>query len=284
MKSFGRTRTWKRVQEDPVLAGALAFALVATAHAEYTLATATHVHPWVAIAVPGALDLYVIRALARGKDVLLAVLLMVAANVTSHLIAADVLAVDWKVISAVGALAPLLLWRVHALARTRNRVELLWGKEAGASDALAEPGAESAPDQQECAPALAPSAPHSEDAFGPMLMRALSHSPDAPVEYHQDACDGLHPLRVACSEHTALAPSAPDHVPAEWSAPVLHLPTSPEFTALQPGDEDYLPEAKAYVATTPEPSVRGFMKVMRMAGRGIGQKRAERLLTHLGAR
>lgn len=219
-----RTRTWKRVQEDPVLAGALAFALVATAHAEYTLATATHVHPWVAIAVPGALDLYVIRALARGKDVLLAVLLMVAANVTSHLIAADVLAVDWRVISAVGALAPLLLWRIYALKRVQD---------AGAP-ALAESGAGSAPDLQECTPAL--------------------------------------------------APSAPDHVPAEWSAPVLHLPTSPEYTALQPGDDDYLAEAEAYVSTTPEPSVRGLMKIMRAADRGIGQKRAERLLAHLGAR
>lgn len=279
-----RTRTLQRVRQDPVLAGALAFALVATAHAEYTLATATHVHPWVAVAVPGALDLYVVRALAKGRDVFVAVALMVAANVTSHLIAANVLVVGWEVISAVGALAPLLLWRVHALGRTRNRTELLWGREASASDALEESGPESAPDSDECTPALAPSAPHSDDAFGPALRWGPVHSPSAPVEYHQDACDGLHPPRVACSEHTALAPSAPAFVPAEWSAPVLHLPTSPEYTALLPGDEDYLAEAEAYVSTTPEPSVRGFMKIMRAAERGIGQKRAERLLEHLGVR
>lgn len=268
-----RTRTWQRVRQDPVLAGALAFALVATAHAEYTLATATHVHPWVAIAVPGALDLYVVRALAKGRDVFVAVALMVAANVTSHLIAANVLVVGWEVISAVGALAPLLLWRVHALGRTRNRTELLWGLEVGESGALKESGPESAPDSVECdcswwrrvrnrcecTPALDASAPHSDDAFGPALLWGPAHSPS----------------EVA---------SAPAFVPAEWSAPVLHLPTSPEYTALLPGDDDYLAEAEAYVSTTPEPSVRGFMKIMRAADRGIGQKRAERLLEHLGVR
>lgn len=254
-----RTRTWQRVRQDPVLAGALAFALVATAHAEYTLATATHVHPWVAVAVPGALDLYVVRALAKGRDVFVAVALMVAANVASHLIAANVLVVGWEVISAVGALAPLLLWRVHALGRTRNRTELLWDLEAGASDALEKSGPESAPDSTECTPALDPSAPHSDDAFGPALLWGPAQSPS----------------EVA---------SAPAFVPAEWSAPVLHLPTSPEYTALMPGDDDYLPEAEAYVSATPEPSVRGFMKIMRAADRGIGQKRAERLLEHLGVR
>lgn len=244
-----RTRTWQRVRQDPVLAGALAFALVATAHAEYTLATATHVHPWVAIAVPGALDLYVVRALAKGRDVFAAVALMVAANVTSHLIAANVLVVGWEVVSAVGALAPLLLWRVHALGRVQ----------APEYTALEESGPESAPDSDECTPALDASAPHSDDAFGPALLWGPVQSPS----------------EVA---------SAPAFVPAEWSAPVLHLPTSPEYTALMPGDDDYLAEAEAYVSTTPEPSVRGFMKIMRAADRGIGQKRAERLLEHLGVR
>lgn len=254
MKSLTRTSAWQRVREDPVLTGALAFALVATAHAEYTLATATHVHPWVAVAVPGALDLYVIRALARGRDVFLAVLLMIAANVTSHLIAAGVLAVDWRVISAVGALAPLLLWRIYALKRTRNRAELLWDLEAGQSEALAESGAESAPDPAEPPEALAPS------AFGPELARALA-GPEYPAPVES---------------------SAPEYVPAEWSAPVLHLPTSPGFepsTALQESDLPYLAGAQEYVDCTPEPTVKGLRRALR-----IGQARAERLLEHLGVR
>lgn len=275
MKSPTRTSAWQRVREDPVLVGALAFALVATAHAEYTLATATHVNPWVAVAVPGALDLYVIRALARGRDVFLAVLLMVAANVTSHLIAAGVLVVGWQVISAVGALAPLLLWRIHALGRTRNRAELLWDLEAGQSEALAESGAESAPDQDEY-PGVPLTSTPGITALGPWG----AHSP--LPEYHEDGCDGQHPGRVPCEDHTALVPSAPEYVPAEWSAPVLHLPTSPGFepsTALQESDLPYLAGAQEYVDCTPEPTVKGLRRALK-----IGQARAERLLEHLGVR
>ena len=104
-----------RTRTDWVLRGALACTLIGTAHAEYTLAVATGVHPWVAACVPGALDLYVIRALQVRRDVFLAVLVMCAVNVASHLVTARVLTVDWALISAVGALAPLVLWRVHAL-------------------------------------------------------------------------------------------------------------------------------------------------------------------------
>ena len=98
-----------------LLWGALGCTLVVTAHAEYTLATATGVHWAVAGAVPGALDLYVIQALRVHRDVLSAVMVMVAVNVASHLVAAGVLGVHWWLISAVGALAPLLLWRIHFL-------------------------------------------------------------------------------------------------------------------------------------------------------------------------
>lgn len=120
--------------KDWILWGALGCVLVSTAHAEYTLATATGVHWFVAGAVPGALDLYVIRALQVRRDVFLSVLAMVGANVASHLVAAGELAVGWQLVSAVGALPPLILWRVHSLwyGRVRNRSELLWDAPAGA--------------------------------------------------------------------------------------------------------------------------------------------------------
>ena len=57
---------------DWILWGALGCALVSTAHAEYTLATAAGAQWLVAGAVPGALDLYVIRALQMRRDVFLA--------------------------------------------------------------------------------------------------------------------------------------------------------------------------------------------------------------------
>lgn len=106
-----------RTRNDWILWGALGCTLVGTAHAEYTLATATGVHWFVAASVPGALDLYVIRALQVHRDVLAAVLAMVAINVASHLVTAGVLPVHWGLISAVGALAPLVLWRIHFLWR-----------------------------------------------------------------------------------------------------------------------------------------------------------------------
>jgi len=118
-------------RRDWILWGALGCALVSTAHAEYTLATAAHFNEYVALAVPGALDLYVVRALQQRRDVFVAVLAMVAANVASHLIAGGVLRVEWPVIAAVGAVAPLIVWRVYSLKYARTRQELLWGLEAG---------------------------------------------------------------------------------------------------------------------------------------------------------
>ena len=107
-------------RKDWILWGALGCTLVGTAHAEYTLATATGVHWFVAASVPGALDLYVIRALQVHRDVLAAVLAMVVINVASHLVTAGVLPVHWGLISAVGALAPLVLWRIHYLWRLQS--------------------------------------------------------------------------------------------------------------------------------------------------------------------
>lgn len=111
-----------RTRADWILWGALGCTLVGTAHAEYTLATATGVHWFVAASVPGALDLYVIRALQVHRDVLAAVLAMVVMNVASHLVTAGVLPVHWALISAVGALAPLVLWRIHYLWRLSTDV------------------------------------------------------------------------------------------------------------------------------------------------------------------
>lgn len=126
-------KSWAR-RQDWILWGALGCVLVGTAHAEYTLARATGVHELIAAAVPGALDLYVIRALQVRRDVFMSVAVMVAVNVTSHLVSASVLPMHWSIISAVGALAPLILWRVHTLwyRRSRTRDEILWNEPAPA--------------------------------------------------------------------------------------------------------------------------------------------------------
>lgn len=98
-------------------------ALVATFQAEYTLAMAAHFPAWIAWTVPGALDAYALRALQSGREVFTAVLAMVAVNAASHLVTAGILPMDWKLVTAVSAIAPLVLWRVHAL-RTPNEARL----------------------------------------------------------------------------------------------------------------------------------------------------------------
>lgn len=102
---------------------ATGFALVVTFSAEYELAKAVGIHQVVALAVPGALDVYVLRALQVKRDVFLAVLAMVAVNAASHLVTAGVLLVDWRLIVAVSAIAPVVLWRVHVLGGFRGTAE-----------------------------------------------------------------------------------------------------------------------------------------------------------------
>jgi hypothetical protein len=294
--------------KDPILWGAVGCALVSTAYSEWNLAVAVGAHSWVALAVPGALDLYVLRALQARRDVFLAVLAMVAANVAWYLVHSGDLPVGWPLRSAVGALAPLVLWRVYSLKYARH----LRNEEPSAVS-----GAVSAPD--ECAPgtALATSAPECP-LSEPFLM---------DLDHECSGCGqpwGTHPevLRKR-AEHAAkyaapetapeTAPEchfgsecttdhAPEYVPADWSAdPVPYLRAvpalAPDFdptsavhsfpdvaylkaSALHPGDEAHLPSAREYLdncaLTDTEPSIKGLAREGK-----IGQAKAKRLLAHL---
>jgi hypothetical protein len=103
------------MKHDYLKWGALAAALVATASAEYELARAVGFNQWVAAAVPAALDLYTVRALRSGREVLAAVAAMIGVNAASHLVTAGLVSVSVSLVVAVSAIAPLVLWRVHAL-------------------------------------------------------------------------------------------------------------------------------------------------------------------------
>jgi len=295
-----------RTRTDWILWAQLGCALVATAHAEYTLAAATGLHWLVAGAVPGALDLYVIRALQKHKDVLPAVLVMVAANVASILVSRGVLAVSPAVLAAVGALAPLLVWRGHVLrvhagavsapvleADTRTwlhrvrtwRLSKLWEvrtPESGAPalgwdtewlpDFLAEEVHPSAP--APCLlsePLMLPlTQPCSEcgDLWGdhPEVQRKRAALPALPSEYAP----------------SARAPHQPwcglTH-PDEGACSEYGYPQAVSVPALEPRDAGYAALAQEYVGTTAAPSVRGLMKYAN-----VGQDRAGRLLTHLGVK
>lgn len=244
-----RTRT----RRDWVLWGALACTLVGTAHAEYTLAVATGVHPWVAACVPGALDLYVIRALQVRRDVFLAVLVMCAVNVASHLVTAGVLAVGWELISAVGALAPLVLWRVHALWHTRTRKELLWDLPAGARD--------------EIETAHAPEQPAAHDtAPDPTEVHPEPPEPDEQPAPEPPKCEHGWPLDWECTECTP----APDDETDEEPAP------DGDDT-----DAEFMPDARRHwddvmAKTGAPPSARSLKAAL-----AVGQTRATRIRTRL---
>lgn len=174
---------------------AAAFALVATASAEYALARAIGMHWLIAAAVPGALDAYVVRALRAHREVLTAVLAMVAVNAASHLVTAGVLVMHWSLITAVSAIAPLVLWRVHALGSPGEwRARKVWGAPGSVSDP------EHVPGYEENVGPVTVNEPVTRD-------RAREHEENAgPVtsEWDRDI-------------DTAVSLAMPDYVPGEWA-------------------------------------------------------------------
>lgn len=260
-----------RTRRDWILWAQLGCALVATAHAEYTLALAVDLNEYVALAVPGALDLYVIRALQKHKDVLPAVLVMVAANIASVLVHAGILPVQWAVYSAVGALAPLLVWRGHILRVHESAV-------TGAGSAPAPAAPETKPVQ------VTGSAPFSDHApscicdecnrvFGGILKRFEPGAPDhVPASWMDDEYPETHPSAPHPKPSAVPYPAPVPDLPDEYAAGAVH-----SETPLTAADWQYVDRADRYVRDTDKPSVRGLRRTIN-----VGQDRAERLLTHLG--
>ncbi|WP_435245876.1 hypothetical protein [Streptomyces sp. NRRL F-5630] len=91
--------------------------VVIAAHGEWSLAVAAGYQPYVAAALPVAVDAYAIRSMQAGREVLAPVLLMVATNAAAHLVHTGLLHVGPALVVAVSAIAPVVLWRVHALRR-----------------------------------------------------------------------------------------------------------------------------------------------------------------------
>lgn len=200
---------------------AAAFALVATASAEYELARAIGMNQWIAAAVPGALDAYAVRALRAHREVFTAVLAMVGVNAASHLVSAGVLHVGWPLITAVSAIAPLVLWRVHALSTPGEyRRRVIWG--------VPDPLADVPP-----VPAVPPPGGHPAWLAG-------EHMPRSTPARRMQTCSvkgcqvwgdlGAHERAHELSgfDHPSTpAGTVPDHVPDEWST-VVELGDEPE--------------------------------------------------------
>jgi hypothetical protein len=164
------------VKRDFLGYAALVAALAGTASAEYGLALAVGFGPWLAACVPAALDIYALRAFASKRDVPAVVAALIAVNACAHLVAAGLLPVCIPLVVGVSAIAPLVLYRVHALT-----------SHSAAEDAPAAVVATPAP-APERAPAERPAVAHSPapadqpaDA-APVRPVSASVPPDAPAD------------------------------------------------------------------------------------------------------
>lgn len=91
-------------------------AIGVTAYSEYQLGVHAGFGPWVAAGIPAALDIYALRAMRAGRDVVAVVVAMIAVNALSHLVTTGLIFVNVPLVVAVSAIAPLVFWRVHRLA------------------------------------------------------------------------------------------------------------------------------------------------------------------------
>lgn len=88
-------------------------AVVLTASGEYALYRSCGFGQHVAAAGPVCLDAYLLATIWAGREVAVSMLVMVATNATAHLLPPT--GPPHAVVVAVSALAPVVLWRVHAL-------------------------------------------------------------------------------------------------------------------------------------------------------------------------
>jgi hypothetical protein len=92
-----------------------------TASGEYSLARMVGFDKTVAWLLPFVIDVYVIQAFRRHRDIVQAITLTVAANVTYHLADARLFGLTptakptWWLIAMVASVASLILWRVHLM-------------------------------------------------------------------------------------------------------------------------------------------------------------------------
>lgn len=96
----------------------LTAAIAVTASTEYQLGVHAGFGTYMAAGIPAALDIYALRAMRAGRDVVAVVAAMIAVNALSHLVSTGLIRVNVPLVVAVSAIAPLVFWRVHLLAHT----------------------------------------------------------------------------------------------------------------------------------------------------------------------
>jgi hypothetical protein len=131
---------------------ALFAAIGLTASGEFQLAALADFPGWIAWALPTAIDVYVVQAMRRHRDVLAALLLMIGTNACYHLAAARLFGVTktgapaWWLIVAISAIAPVIVWRVHRITEERPKAAAEVAGDGVPLDAAERPEIVSGPD------------------------------------------------------------------------------------------------------------------------------------------
>ncbi|QIY72034.1 hypothetical protein HEP84_25685 [Streptomyces sp. RLB1-33] len=227
------------MKNDYLKWGALLFALVATASAEYELARQVGFNQWVAAAVPGALDIYTVRALRAHRDVLAAVAAMIGVNAASHLVTAGLLPVNVPLVVAVSAIAPLVLWRVHRLAdETETAVE------PSKLDVIQLEDSTTVERVPEAYPVLETAVPAVPEAVPPGIrLLPLATSCGLPPEL--SAAPALSPVpaaeytRTRPEVHAEYVPEAPLEPVPDWTVPGTYADKDGNPTEPDPTDDGY---------------------------------------------
>ncbi|KPC70895.1 hypothetical protein ADL27_53280 [Streptomyces sp. NRRL F-6602] len=169
-----------------------------TAFGEYSLARLAHFPAQVAWLLPFVIDVYVIQAFRRHRDIAPAISLTIAANVIYHLAAAGMFGVTktdggeyratWWLIALVSSIASVILWRMHVMTAPPKpkKVRRSTGTEA-----------------------------HREAV------------PETPVKAVQTASDGPVPVDVRTAPGTGCEQQETAPVPVTGTAPVPPVSTAP---------------------------------------------------------
>ncbi|MEU1454400.1 hypothetical protein [Streptomyces avermitilis] len=166
---------------------ALAAGIAVTAAGEWQLARQVGISPVVAPLLAVVIDVYVIAAVraGQGRDVAAALTMMGGAQVGSHLLSTGHIDASVALVTAVSLVAPIVIWRVHALARFGTPVNVQRPPEptVNVSRAGAPPWK---PVMDKWAPALQPSAVKAvSTALTPRPEVVTAHVPERPARVSQ---------------------------------------------------------------------------------------------------
>ncbi|MFE2433323.1 hypothetical protein [Streptomyces sp. NPDC059409] len=150
-----------------LLALALVAGIAVTAAGEWELARQVGISPVVAPLLAVVIDVYVIAAVraGQGRDVAAALAMMGGAQVAAHLLSTRHIGSSVALVAAVSLVAPVVIWRVHALARVGKAFLVQRTPESTVNDSRAG------------TPPWKPATPKWSPALQPPAVKAVSPAP-----------------------------------------------------------------------------------------------------------